>query len=210
MIIDLRGNDGGDGNIGYELARYLAKKELPSYAASRRLVRNVIARPELLEHLDTYSDELKTGLGTGLSRDLFRSADNGFFEILPNEKVTTYPNVTPNENSFLGESFIIADASNASATFSFLKYVKDNQLARIIGEESGGNRQGINGGNYFFLSLPNSKIEIDIPVYFFAPLTPEKDSAVTPDFRVRPTARDIRLGKDAELNFVLNRIGRKP
>jgi hypothetical protein len=32
----------------------------------------------------------------------------------------------------------------------------------------GGNKQGINSGNYFFLRLPNSNVEIDIPVFYFS------------------------------------------
>lgn len=206
LIIDLRGNDGGDSDVGFELAKYLAKTELPPYAASRRLVRNVAAQPDALRYLDTYSEDLKTNLRNGLSANLFKPVENGFFEILPNDKVTTYPKVTPAHNNFQGETFVIADASNASATFSFLKFVKENRLARIVGEESGGNLQGINGGNYYFLNLPNSKIETDIPVYFFAPLNRQKDSAVVPDYRVSPTARDIADRIDAEVNFILKLI----
>ncbi|WP_346924705.1 S41 family peptidase, partial [uncultured Arthrobacter sp.] len=209
LVAIVRGNDGGDSTIGFELARYLTKTELPPYAESRRLVRNVAAQPDLLKNLDTYSEDLKTNLRDGLPTNLFKPAENGFFEIVPNEKVTTFARVAPAENNFRGETFVIADAANASATFSFLKFVKANRLARIVGEESGGNLQGINGGNYYFLNLPNSKIEVDVPVYFFAPLAPQKDSAVVPDFRVQPTARDIAAGIDAELNFILKMIKRK-
>lgn len=209
LIIDLRGNDGGDSSIGFELARYLAKSELPPYAESRRLVRNVAAQPDLLKNLDTYSEDLKANLRNGLPTNVFKQTENGFFEILPNEKVTTYPKVAPAANNFRGETFVIADASNASATFSFLKFVKENRLARVVGEESGGNLQGINGGNYYFLNLPHSKIEIDIPVYFFAPLAAQKDSPVVPDFRLVPTVRDIADGIDAEMKFILKKIKQK-
>jgi hypothetical protein len=61
-----------------------------------------------------------------------------------------------------------------------LHYAQQNNLAKIVGQPSGGNKQGINGGNYFFLNLPNSKVEIDIPVYFQAPLAPQKDEGVIP------------------------------
>jgi hypothetical protein len=152
---------------------------------------------------------LKANLQNGLLPNIYRPIENGFYEILPNEKATTYPRVAPAENNFRGETFVIADASNASATFSFLKFVKDNRLARIVGEESGGNLQGINGGNYYFLNLPNSRIEIDIPVYFFAPLTQQKDSAVVPDYRIEPTAREIADGIDAEVNFISKLIKQK-
>ena len=83
LIVDLRGNDGGDMQIGYELARYLAPRRLPPYAAGRRLVRNVAARPDLLGLLDTYSEELKSSLKNGLPADSYRALGDGFFEMLP-------------------------------------------------------------------------------------------------------------------------------
>ena len=140
LIIDLRGNDGGDTKLGFELARYLAKKNLPPYIASRRLIRNVAPQTDSAKFLDTYSEELKSDLQKGLPPNSYKKAENDFFEILPNENVTTYPPVTPDAGYFQGEAYIISDAGNASATFQFLNFVKENKLARIVGQETGGNR----------------------------------------------------------------------
>jgi hypothetical protein len=203
LIIDLRGNDGGSMDIGFELARYLAPKPLPPYAESRRLVRNVAARPELLKYLDTYSQELKNGLKDGLPESSFRRFDDRYFEITNREN---YPAVEPYENNFRGRAFIVADASNASATFQFLNYVQTNRLATLVGQSTGGNKQGINGGNYFFLSLPNSRVEIDIPVYFSAPLEPQKDESVIPDVPVKRRPEDIGNGFDRELAVIKDLI----
>lgn len=202
LIIDLRGNDGGDMNPGFEISRYLAQKTLPNYAESKRLVRNVSAQPDLLKNLDTYSDELIDGLKNGLSADSYKKAESNYFEILPNEKLENFPNVTPYENNFRGKAFIISDGSNASATFQFLNYVQQNNLATIVGQTTGGNKQGINGGNYFFLSLPNSKVEIDIPVYFQAPLKPQKDLSIIPDIIVKKQAADIGNNLDREIETI--------
>jgi hypothetical protein len=98
--------------------------------------------------------------------------------------------------------FIIADSSNASATFQFLEYLQKNKLAKIVGQTTGGNKQGINGGNYFFLSLPNSKIEFDIPVYFQAPLQLQKDVSIVPDFIVKKQVDDIGYNFDREMDTV--------
>jgi hypothetical protein len=208
LIIDLRGNSGGDTGVGFELAKYLAKTDLPAYIASRRLVRNVGAQPDLLKFLDSYSRELKTELKEGLAENSYKKAENGFYEILPNDKLEIYPKIAPDKNNFAGKTYIVSDASNASATFQFLNYARENRLATIVGEESGGNRQGINGGNYFFLNLPNSRIEIDVPVYYFAPLKPQPDESIIPDFVVKSKPEDIAKGIDSELNRLKKLIRR--
>ena len=203
LIIDLRGNGGGSMDVGFELSRYLAHEKLAPYAESRRLVRNVAAQSELLNNLDTYSNELKEILKKGVPANTFRKYDERYYEITGREE---YPAVEPNKNNFRGKAYIIADASNASATFQFLDYAQKNSLAKIVGQTGGGNKQGINGGNYFFLSLPNSKVEIDIPVYFQAPLKPQKDESVIPDILVKKQFDDIGNNFDRELTTVKNLI----
>jgi hypothetical protein len=202
LILDLRGNGGGDAAIGFELARFLAKENLPPYLASRRLVRNVAPQNDLINYLDTYSDELKNILRTGVAPNLYKTAENGYFEILPNESVTNYPEVKPHENNFTGKTYIVSDAGNASAAFQFIDYAQKNRLGTIVGQPTGGSKQGINGGNYYFLHLPNSQIEIDIPVYFQSPLTPQKDEPVVPDVFVKRAARDVGDGFDRELAVI--------
>jgi Peptidase family S41 len=205
LIIDLRRNGGGDMDVGYELSRYLAKEKLGVYAESKRLVRNVAAQEDLAKYLDTYSDELKFASQNGVPSAGYRKFDDRYFEILGREN---YGQVEPYPNNFMGKAFIIADSSNASATFQFLDYVKTNKLATIVGQVSGGNRQGINGGNYFFLNLPNSKVEIDIPVYFQSPLKPQKDESIIPDVIVKKDFKDIGNNFDREIEAAKKLIGK--
>ena len=45
---------------------------------------------------------------------------------------------------------VLVNAANSSATFQFAKLVKDNQLGTLVGQPTGGNQRGINGGAFFF------------------------------------------------------------
>ncbi len=205
LIIDMRGNDGGDTDIGFELARHLAPKTLPPYIRSRRLVRNVAPQAELAKYVTTYSKELKAAIENGVPAGMYRSGGGGFFEIT---EIEGYPSVEPYPDRFAGRAFVIADASNASASFQFLNYVQENKLATIVGQSTGGNRQGINGGNYFFLSLPNSKIETDIPVFFSSPFEPQPDSGVVPGVHVNREPDDVGNGTDRELETIMKLISK--
>ncbi len=205
LIIDLRENGGGDMNIGFELAKYLAKKELPEYAKGRKLIRNVASQKDLAKYLDTYDEQIKFVIQNGVPQNLYKKAENGFYEILINDG---FPKVTPYENNFRGNAYIIADSSNASATFQFLNYAQKNKLAMIVGQESGGNKQGINGGSYFFLKLPNSKVEIDIPVFYLKPLTDEKDEGVIPDVFVQRQPKYVGNNFDREIAKIKELIGK--
>lgn len=203
LIIDVRGNGGGDMDLGFEISRYLASEKLAPYAESRRLVRNVAAQPDLVKYLSTYDDQVMGAVKTGVPSAFFRKFDDNYFEILGREN---YPAVEPYENGFKGKAYIIADSSNASATFQFLDYVQKNRLATIVGQTTGGNKQGINGGNYLFLSLPNSQIEIDIPVYFQSPKNTQKDQSVVPDIIVKRSPSDIGNKNDREITTILKII----
>lgn len=199
LIIDLRGNGGGDMDLGFELARYLAKERLGPYAESRRLVRNVSAQPDLARFISTYDNGIMAAVKGGVPAAMYRKFDSDYFEIVGRE---SYPAVVPSADRFTGRAYVISDASNASATFQFLDYVKSNRLATIVGQTTGGNQQGINGGNYLFLSLPNSKIEVDIPLYFQSPLKPAKDESVVPDVPVYRSWEDIGNKFDREMSEI--------
>ena len=56
----------------------------------------------------------------------------------------------------------------------------------IIGEPTGGNLRGINGGAMFFLTLPNTQIEVDIPL--FASFPKDVDLSTVPNRGVVPDA----------------------
>ena len=203
LMIDLRDNGGGDMDPGFELSRYLAKEKLAPYAESRRLVRNVAAQPDLAKYISTYDDQIMNFVKNGLPAASYRKFDDRYFKILGPEE---YPAVEPYDDRFNGRTFIIADSSNASATYQFLDYVQQNRLATIVGQPTGGNKQGINGGNYLFLTLPHSQIEIDIPLYFQSPLKPAKDESIIPDIVVRRSWEDIGNKFDRELSVIKDLI----
>lgn len=205
LIIDIRGNRGGSMDPGFAVARHLANRELPRYALSKRLVRNVAAAPDLANFVTTYDDSLIAALKAGLKPEQYRRIDENYFEILGREN---YPAVTPVPNSFSGKAYLIVDPGNASAAFQFADYIQSNDLATVVGQSTGGNKQGINGGNYLFLSLPTSKVEVDIPIFFGSRGSDKKDEGVIPDIQVKRRPSDIAAGIDREIEAILQTFKR--
>jgi Peptidase family S41 len=200
LIIDWRGNDGGDEAVGMLVASYLSARPIDCYDRKTRYVKSTKVDDDLFKYLTFYDEDLKQGLQKGLPPSQFQLSDNNLFRVLGDPPCQP---LQAQANNFQGRAFVIADASNVSASFQFLRAVRDNKLATIVGQPSGGNLQGINGDSYGLLSLPNSRFEIDIPLYFQDPLTVQPDGGIVPDHLIKPSVDDIVAGIDAELNFIL-------
>jgi|SRR5271165_5941349 len=54
-------------------------------------------------------------------------------------------------------------------------------------------------GAFFFLSLPKSQIEMDLPIISNFPVSPQPDAGLIPDLVVTPTLQDIADGLDVEM-----------
>ena len=116
--------------------------------------------------------------------------------------------IGPRGPRFAGRLVVLIDATNSSATFQFAQTVKTAKLGVLVGEPTGGNRRGINGGAYFFARLPDSGIEFDIPLIGTFPDAPRPDAGIEPDVRVPVTAAAIAAGRDEALDRALALVGR--
>ena len=198
LAIDIRGNGGGLSEPANELISYLIKDSLKCEEASKVYIKTTKFNPELLPFIDTWVEVLKTGL----PEQMYRKAENGQYELLES---TGCEDIAPKENRYRGEVYIFGDASNVSATYTLLAKAKQFEFATVIGQTSGGNQQGINGGEYAFFYLPYSKMEVDIPLKYFAPASPKEDAGVEPDIRVEVKQSDIAFSNDPFIEYLLEK-----
>ena len=199
LVIDIRNSDGGDTNVYFELFKYMFNKEFPCNFGTKSFIRNVNAAPEFLKYIETYDKELEFVIKNGVPENFYKKAENGYFELVDNEKCTP---VQPYENRFRGKIYMLVNSANASAAYTFPRYAKEYKLATLIGQETGGNLKGFNGGGYLFFYLPNSKFEFDIPVKAIFSDGENEDSGVKPDIFVKRKPEDIGNKFDRELERV--------
>jgi C-terminal processing protease CtpA/Prc len=94
---------------------------------------------------------------------------------------------------------VLIDGSNSSATFQFARRVQKAGLGVLLGEPTGGNQRGINGGAFFFLRLPESQLEVDLPLIGFFPAGSPPDGGLMPDVPVATTRSTIARGSDPQM-----------
>jgi hypothetical protein len=191
LVVDLRGNEGGL-DCGHEIIARLIDKDLSVESYERR-VRYRKVPADLNPYLDTWDDSFRDW------GDKVTPLDDRFFL----QKSTSAESITAKGPRFTGKVAVLTDSQNSSATFQFSRLVQDNALATLIGEPTGGNKRGINGGAFFFMRLPKSGIEVDIPLIGYFPKAPQPDEGLTPDVFSAPTIDDTREGRDATLETAL-------
>ena len=105
--------------------------------------------------------------------------------------------------------WVLVGATNSSATFEFAQTVRQSKLGTLAGQPTGGNQRGINGGAFFFLRLPKSGIELDVPLIGQFPSSARPDAGIEPDIKVVPTVADIAAGRDVEMEAVRAQVLRQ-
>ncbi|NQX92279.1 MAG: hypothetical protein HRT74_09215 [Flavobacteriales bacterium] len=195
LAIDIRGNGGGLSDPADELLSYLIEDTMKQASTGKIYIRTTKFNPDLMPHIDTWVEVLKEGLPS----EMYQDGRDGLYELF---EPAVYKDIAPKENRFKGEVFVFGDASNVSATFTLLKKSNDFGIATFIGEESGGNQQGINGGQYAFFTMPYSQIEVDIPLKFFSPTSERPDAGIKPAVAITTSQEDIALKKDPYLEYV--------
>lgn len=103
---------------------------------------------------------------------------------------------------YTGQVFVFTDANNSSATLAFARSIQQQRRDKLVGAPTGGNQRGINGGAFFFLALPNSHLEIDLPLIGYFPPTAQPDGGLSPDIRVATTIEAIATGRDPILRAI--------
>ncbi|QWX85606.1 hypothetical protein H0I23_08190 [Cellulophaga sp. HaHaR_3_176] len=112
------------------------------------------------------------------------------------------------ETTFSGNVYILTSSSTYSGAAEFSSLMREHTNAIFIGEEVGGGYFGNTSGYGLDLILPNTEIEIHIPILQFV-LDVEKGifgRGVIPDFKITQTIKEHLNGIDAEMKFAKNKI----
>lgn len=185
LIIDIRDNEGGD-DCGDPILARLASADLRDAGAQQKL-RFQRTPAAIDQYLDTWDNSFRT-LGVGGA-----ALPGGFFARPGATEILTIAAKGPRLTLPVA---VLTSAVNSSATFQFAAQARRHGLAKLYGATTGGNRRGINGGCFFFVRLPASGLEFDLPLVGYFPAGKQPDAGLVPDVPVAATVADTIAGHD--------------
>ena len=200
LIVDIRGNGGGDDAARDEVFSYLTGKPFGCEDPMHRRFRFLSIPDNLLPYLQTWDKTFKQAKNAG---DYVQYPD-GLYESKKELNSRCEP-ISPKADHFNGNVWLLTDSRNESTTFTLAKMFRIENVGQIVGETTSGNQQGINGGQFFFLNLPYSHIEADIPLVWGAYKGNRPDTGIKPDILIPVTQASIASQKDAALDYVLKK-----
>lgn len=203
LVLDIRDNEGGQDCGDAVLAR-LIDRDLtkPPYD---RFTRYRTAPADLKPYLATWDRSFLDWGEAAAGPDV-----RGLYRMTRFDDGPEGDLIRPTGRRFGGPLAVLTSATNSSATFQFALAVRASGRGKLIGQTTGGNLRGINGGGFFFLKLPNSGLEADLPLVGTFPRKPQPDAGLAPDIAVRRSAAALARGEDPEMTAALAWISSSP
>jgi C-terminal processing protease CtpA/Prc len=195
LILDLRGNGGGEDMYGAMLVSYLTDK--PFRYFDHINVKTI--QPSFKEHSDWRTDREEQ-----LRKLLEPNPAGGYFVT-----AKQHPGVAeqqPGKYPFLGKVLVLIDGGTFSTAADFCAVTHHLKRATFIGEETGGGYYGNTSGLQTIVTLPNSKTRVRLPMYEYWNAVPGYAGSrrgTRPDHVVETKAASLLRGVDEQLELAL-------
>ncbi|MGD1045173.1 MAG: S41 family peptidase [Bacteroidota bacterium] len=193
LIIDLRGNGGGDPRLGLELLPFITDS---SYRMAQRVERRMSAQYK------AYVRKMAPWWLRWFPWTWVNSEMRKYLAVQDGEIIIDTPAVEPpdaNSLRYRGKTCFLIGCRTFSGAMILANIVADFKLATLIGEETGGIPTAY--GTIYPFDLPNTKLHMSVSIAFFVRANGNtKDRrGIIPDIEVRQTEIGIPLGKDTVL-----------
>ncbi|WP_161888530.1 S41 family peptidase [Pontibacter russatus] len=199
LVLDVRNNEGGMDGLGMLLSSYLADKP---YHYFSRVVSNSNKK-------FSFSGKAHEPWYYWYFRSRMKKNGQGTFDVQPAKYLRE---LKPQKDAYTGDVYILTNGWSFSVTGEFASVVHNMGRATFVGQETGGAYQGDNSGYFSILPLPNTKIDLGIPLWsYYTAISeePVKNRGVIPHHIVVPTVQDVLNGTDREMASALALIRKK-
>ncbi len=192
LVVDVRGNLGGSSGSASKLVSYLIDKPFQAYTQVDANVRQVSFNRHLgwkfwrfwIRNFFTYHTPEGTFRRRGVTRQI---------------KPTT-------KNGFRGHVYVLTNGGTFSAASICTSLLKHNAADRVtvVGRETGGGEYGCNAFTSPYMTLPETGVQLRLPLYKIVLAIPGTDRGrgVMPDVPVAYTVSAILSAQDLDIEKV--------
>ena len=188
LVIDLRGNPGGEKKKGELFLEYLVEKPC------------TLTILEPIENVKKYLGDAK---GTGYGKAKIILAKENLFKPKKTKLGKESTHITrPRSTTYKGEIFILTNGFSGSTSTVVSSILKQQKEITFIGSQTGG---GYNGCNLMpcRLTLPKSGSVINFPMYhIFIDKSSDQESGIIPDYPTTYSLEDIKNNIDVDMEMV--------
>lgn len=198
LIIDLRENSGGSIGTAANLSRYLKNTTFhiadTAAAVNRSLTYGNYIHPAWFYRM--------------VMRFTTRKKNDGKFHFtaLEQHQYKPYHNLHYN-----GNVYVLQGGYTFSAAAMFILSIKGQSNVTVVGEETGGGNYGTSAVHLPTIVLPNSHIQISLPLYRLVPDRSQihNGRGIQPDVLVEPSTGYIRKNVDHKVEVIKDLIRKK-
>lgn len=196
LVLDLRGNGGGDVNISSLLTRYVRNSPFG-------IADSVYSRSK---NFHPFTQRVRMGFFSNLALIfLTRKRDDGMYHFGYWERHRYKPK---EKNHFNGKTWVLINGPTFSASTLFCNAVKGQQNVTLVGEEAGGGWHGNNGIMIPDITLPHTRLRVRLPFFRLVQYqhVPKDGRGVQPDIWLPPTVEGVRNAQDRKMMLVKSLI----
>ncbi len=198
LVIDIRNNAGGDIDLMDYFSSFTLGCTFKRCLSAKTKVRNFKSLPfetQVYDGANDYVDSILMQDYDSINRNEFA---------LKQLKIPVYQQA---KNSFNGKIIILTNHGTGSAATYFASLHQDRKRAVIVGEDPNGDYSGLSCFYQLSVTLPNSRLEVVIPVadvkFDLINQQPKNTRGLVPDFIVSQKLDEALKGKDTQLNFAI-------
>jgi hypothetical protein len=197
LVVDLRGNGGGNVVLSNLLTRYIAKQPFKLADSIYSIKRTSRYSRYIDNSFQTWLFHLFMTRKSKDGKNHFRYYENRYFK--PRSK-----------HHFDGDIYLLTGGNTFSAASLVAKSLKGQENVLIVGEETGGGAYGNSAWLIPDVTLPHSKLRFRLPLFrLVMDKNIPKGFGVLPDVYSLPTAEAIRKNTDFKMDKVREIISTK-
>ena len=192
LILDLRGNGGGDVGLYVLLNKYLCKTPFKvadtTYAVAKSL------RP--------YTKYIRKGFYNNIALIFFsRKKKDGNYHYGFWERHFYKPK---QRHHYDGKLFVLTNGPTFSAASLLCNSIKGQSNVLLVGEETGGGWHGNSGILIPDITLPNTKLRVRLPLFKMVQFNhvPKTGRGIAPDVFIPQTIEGVKYSLDRKMDYV--------